>query len=150
MIWQKQDLLDLIPAKCDICISIVVMNGRDGKITQSQGLVQIPKTSPLKPPLTIQKLQVLWNVDKCIYPSMKKPKSEKLSNGKPWVWTFVLNFSFPYTRTIIIKEKYMSALGDYSTSMTKYFRHQDNKTQRLILTNSFAFCYCAFVAIFLV
>jgi hypothetical protein len=30
----------------------------------------------------------------------------------------------------------------------KQFRHQDTKTQRLILTNRFALCLCAIVAIF--
>ncbi len=31
--------------------------------------------------------------------------------------------------------------------LVKYFRHQDTKTQRQILANSFTLCLCAFVAI---
>jgi hypothetical protein len=32
--------------------------------------------------------------------------------------------------------------------VAKHFHHQDTKTQRQILANSFALCLCAFVAIF--
>jgi hypothetical protein len=52
--------LILTPNKNDVCISIDDVNGAAyGKKSQSQGLVRIPKTSPSKPSLKIQKLQVL-------------------------------------------------------------------------------------------